>query len=221
MYYLLALLLVFSPCSANEVVTCRDLGMRFDLQMLEEELARVEDAYMPRRPHNSSHWTAIPLRNSTGTHTREGVELINTVKHKKMLPCQDTIFMQELPYIASILDEIRQKFETEVGLVRLSKVPSGKEIPRHRDGNEFDIYDGAIYRLHIPVFTGENVTFELDSNRYHLEAGTLYYTNVAKLHSVQNNGSLDRVHIIIDVHASELLKQHILQSTEILPFTKK
>lgn len=207
-------LLSFSSLIAEDEVICRNLQIQYDLQMLQDELAFVEDAYLPRRA-TGDHWFAIPLRNATGTDTQKGVDLVHTVKKQEMLPCKDSPFLEKLPYIASILDSIREQFGTEVGLVRLSKVPSLREIPRHRDGDMFDIEEGTIYRLHIPVLTGEDVLFEIAGRNYYLEAGNLYFTNVSKIHSVKNRGLIDRVHIVIDVHPTDSLKSYILQSPEL------
>ncbi len=206
--------LLYSIASLSADVICRDLSMQFDAKRLQDEIALVASDYVPR---HGDYWSAIPLRNATGTHLQEGVDLLHTVKNQKMLPCKDSLYLEELPYIASILADLREVFAAEVGLVRLSKVASGKMIPSHYDGNEFDIEKGTIFRLHIPVITGEDVQFEIAGSIYMLEAGKLYYTNVAKTHSVKNNGVFDRVHIIIDMHASKTLYEYILNSAELGP----
>ncbi|MBS0654424.1 MAG: aspartyl/asparaginyl beta-hydroxylase domain-containing protein [Verrucomicrobia bacterium] len=100
--------------------------------------------------------------------------------------------------MASILEEIAALFGTEIGLVRLSKVPSKKIIPPHSDGDVFDFCSENIYRLHIPIVTGEEVVFEIAGSSYQLEAGSLYFTNVSKEHTVINNGPTDRIHLIIE-----------------------
>ncbi len=199
---------------ADEEVLCRGLGLYYDVAKLQEELQLVDGYYMPRQAMRDN-WTAIPLRNATGTKSRDGIELHHTLQKGTMLPCKNSEFLDKLPYIASILDDIANQFETEIGLVRLSKVPSQKTIAPHADGPVFDLHNGNIYRLHIPIITGENVTFEISGKSYHLEEGNLYYTNVAKTHAVYNEGSFDRIHLIIDVHASPTIKSVILSSQEL------
>lgn len=199
---------------AVEPVTCRNLLVSYDSAELQAELRLVEEEYMPRHPSNDN-WTAIPLRNATGTDAREGLEINNSIKNQKMLPCQDTRFLEQLPYISWVLKDIAEKFDTEVGIVRISKVPSHKTILPHKDGNKFDIEKGTIYRLHIPIVTGEDVIFNIDDKKYHLEPGNLYYTNVSKKHGVINNGPIDRVHLVIDVQASDALFNYIIGSPEL------
>jgi hypothetical protein len=210
---------VLSNAIAAEPVICRDMLITYDVAQLEAELTLVEGEYMPR--HNiNDNWLAIPLRNATGTDTQEGLSLSHSVKKAHMLACQNTQFLEKLPYMSFILNDIAQKFDAQVGLVRISKVPSQKKIKRHDDGVRFDIDEGAIYRLHIPIITGEDVFFEVDGRSYHLEPGRLYYTNVSKPHSVTNNGPIDRVHIVIDVQANGALHAHIMQSPEIAPIVQ-
>lgn len=201
---------------AQESVSCRNLLVTYDIVQLEAELRLVEDKYLPRIP-SFDNWVAIPLRNATGTETQEGLELSHSVPNQKMLPCINTPLLEQLPYIASILEDIAQRFEAEVGLVRISKVRCQRKIAPHKDGQIFDIDKGTIYRLHIPIITGENVIFDIENKRYHLEPGNLYFTNVSKTHSVVNNGSFDRVHIIIDVQANSLLHKYIMESPELIP----
>ncbi|MBS0635962.1 MAG: aspartyl/asparaginyl beta-hydroxylase domain-containing protein [Verrucomicrobia bacterium] len=188
--------------------------MSYDVEKLSEELEYVSHAYMPR--HGSfTNWTAIPLRNATGASGQDGIEIHNTIRTKEMLPCMDTHYLELLPYMASILDDIRDRFDTEIGLVRISKVEHGKSIARHQDGPIFDLDRGTVSRLHIPIITGHDVLFEIASKNYNLEAGHLYYTNVSKTHAVFNNGPFDRIHLIIDVHTSQSLRDHIRSYPEI------
>jgi hypothetical protein len=202
-----------TPIVVDDEVICRDLHVHYDIAVLEEELKLVESFYMPRH-RKEDGWTAIPLRNATGTTTRDGIEIDHTIKKSTMLPCQNSEFLKSLPYISSILEDIARRFETEIGLVRISKVAGLKKIGEHKDGLGFDFYKGEVCRLHIPILTGENVIFKVAGNSYHLMAGILYYTNVAKPHAVYNNDLKDRVHLIIDVHSSPSLRTAILSSPE-------
>lgn len=213
----LLVLAVITACHliADEVVTCRNLKIYYDIAKLQEELELVEGYYIPHQSIRDN-WTAIPLRNATGTKTHEGIKLSHTLKHGDMLPCQNSEFLDKLPYITSILEDIAGRFETEVGLVRISRVGSQRKIEPHSDGTVFDL-NGKIYRLHIPIITGEDVIFEIEGKSYHLEPGALYYTNVAKKHAVYNNGSFDRVHLLIDVHASPIIHNAILSAAEAAP----
>jgi hypothetical protein len=201
--------------AAEETVICRNLHITYDIAQLEEELKLVEGYYMPRHV-GFDYWTAIPLRNATGTHKQEGLQLQYTLKQKTMLPCKDTPFLEYLPYTASILEDIATRFNVEIGLTRLSNVPPSKAIKSHRDGHVFDIA-GTVYRLHVPIKTAQDVIFKIGNNTYNLEAGTLYFTNVSLTHSVENNGPFDRIHLVIDVHANDLLQTYIMQSPEVEP----
>jgi hypothetical protein len=215
-YFFFLMLTLFAPCIAEEAVLCRDLDITYDVAKLEEELQYVADLYMPR--FRKEDWTMVPLRNADATSSHKGIELTSTLQKNTMLACSNNELVEQLPYIAWIFEDIAARFNTEVGLVRISKVASHKAIDRHADGRVFDFHKGEVYRLHIPIITGENVVFEVDDNSYHLQPGTLYYTNVSKVHSVKNEGEIDRIHLIIDVHSSPALQEHILASKELDAF---
>ena len=215
MKYIAFLFIVFSMhLASKEQILCRDLGHSYDVLRLQEELKRVEGYYLPRFIKDDN-WDAIPLRNASGSEKRDGIEIGKTIKAGKMLPCKNTIFMYQLPYIQSIIDDIADKYDAKIGLVRISKVPSGRHIFRHKDGVFFDIDSGDIYRMHIPIITDPEVVFEIDEKDFFLEAGRLYYTNVSKQHSVTNASHVDRIHLLIDVHANKMLRSHIVKSKEV------
>jgi hypothetical protein len=77
-------------------------------------------------------------------------------------------------------------------LVRL-KAESG--IAAHRDMN-FSLTHS--HRLHLPLITNDDVLFTVGNETQHLQEGRIYEINNRRVHSVANNGSEDRVHLILD-----------------------
>jgi hypothetical protein len=63
-------------------------------------------------------------------------------------------------------------------------------------------------RIHIPIQTNSEVFFNFFVNNrkysYHLPAdGSAYFLNTAYMHSVENNGNSDRVHLILNLNTAE------------------
>nr|HMS43742.1 aspartyl/asparaginyl beta-hydroxylase domain-containing protein [Pyrinomonadaceae bacterium] len=57
--------------------------------------------------------------------------------------------------------------------------------------------DGEI-RIHIPVLTNPQVEFILDDQKVEMQEGEAWYLNFNLFHTVRNEGTTDRIHLVID-----------------------
>jgi len=124
---------------------------------------------------------------------------------------QDTSLMKKFePYIGHILKMIPAKKER----VRLMKLEAnGGVLERHTDQTDkyLGTQDGDIIRLHIPLFTNDDVLFhswdwEGDEIMAKMEEGELWYLDIRKPHMAVNKGNTPRVHLVIDVVANNNIR---------------
>ncbi len=124
---------------------------------------------------------------------------------------QDTPLMKEFePYIGHILNMLPAKKER----VRLMKLePNGGILDRHTDQTDkyLGTQDGDIIRLHIPIFTNDDVSFsswDWEGNEItaHMGLGELWYLDIRKPHRATNKGKSARVHLVIDVVANNNIR---------------
>lgn len=59
-------------------------------------------------------------------------------------------------------------------------------------------------RVHIPIYTNENSNWIIDGEKYHMNPGWVYLVNTTLPHSVENNGSSDRIHLYGKVWTDEI-----------------
>lgn len=78
----------------------------------------------------------------------------------------------------------------------ISVVMPGRDVFPHKD--QFD--NDWLYRVHVPLVTNEQAVFVVEDIRFHLEVGSAYRVNVAKQHSVENNGTVPRIHFMFDCY---------------------
>ncbi len=124
---------------------------------------------------------------------------------------QDTPLMKEFePYIGHILNMLPAKKE-RVRLMRLE--PNGGELGRHTDQTDkfLGTQDGDIIRLHIPLFTNEDVLFHSWNSEgveevTHMGEGELWYLDIRKPHRAVNEGKTPRIHLVIDVIANNNIR---------------
>lgn len=72
----------------------------------------------------------------------------------------------------------------------------GKSLSSHIDIHWFH---KESKRIHVPVITNEGSFLTFEDRKYHLSVGKVYEINNRIMHAGFNNGSSDRVHVIIDM----------------------
>lgn len=77
----------------------------------------------------------------------------------------------------------------------LVRLKAGGSIAEHRDMN-FSLTHS--HRVHLPIVTNDEVWFSVGSETINMREGQLYEINNRRLHSVENKGDDDRVHLILD-----------------------
>lgn len=80
--------------------------------------------------------------------------------------------------------------------ILFAKLLPHSEIPPHGDVSRLLT---NVHRIHLPLITNEDVDFYVDDVKYNFREGTLYEINNSLTHSVENNSTLDRIHLILDI----------------------
>lgn len=190
----------------NKDLVCIPINFNYDLNKVVNELSQIEHLFLYKLRF-MKNWQGIPLRNGIGSSDADGLELtksLNGPENKRFFKeCTDTDIMKKLTYIPKMLDDLKKYLNTDIGLVRILKIPATNNVARHCDGEIFDLEKGQIYRLHLPIISHPNVKFLINDKNYYMEPGKLYYANVTYPHEIRNNSNIDRVHLVIDVLATD------------------
>jgi hypothetical protein len=91
-----------------------------------------------------------------------------------------------------LIQENHLGYFIRASLVRLK---AGCGIAAHRDMN-FSLTHS--HRVHLPLITNDNVLFTVGNETINMPEGQLFEVNNRRVHSVQNDGANDRVHLILD-----------------------
>jgi Aspartyl/Asparaginyl beta-hydroxylase len=172
-----------------QIIKYLKLPFVFDAGLLQQEVNVLSaPQWLPHYQvkHYEGEWTAIPLRSIAG---KADDIIISPTDNRDY---QDTVFLDNSPYLKKVL----QSFQCTKQAVRLLKLNAGSSIKEHRDA-ELNFESGEI-RLHIPVITHADVEFFLDKERLTLQEGECWYMNFNLLHAVDNNSTINRVHLVID-----------------------
>jgi hypothetical protein len=101
-----------------------------------------------------------------------------------------------------IVSTLEKQFDGVSGLVMYTKLFPKEKIKPHKDPG---FYLSAVHRLHIPIYTNHECMFTIGSDTFHMEEGRLYEISNLLLHSVENNGESERIHLIVDIIPNSVL----------------
>lgn len=112
---------------------------------------------------------------------------------------------QLIQSVNPIIEEVSKYFPNLVKVRgEIVNLYPGKQLTLHQDIYWFHKHSR---RIHIPLCTNDNCRQIFEDREYHLEVGKVYEINNRILHSAYNQGSEDRVHIILDLMTNEKIKE--------------
>lgn len=191
---------------AEETVALR-LPFDFDVQGLQTDLASLnEDEWIWHfnKSFYEGEWSGISLRSTSGDARQIYPDPVKT-------EYLDTPVLERTPYFKQVLGT----FECKLLAARLLRLRAGSRILEHRDYN-LSIEDGEM-RIHIPVRTNPQLVFMLGGERLTLREGTCWYLNVNHPHSVDNAGSVDRIHLVFDCVVNDWVRELVARSERVTP----
>ncbi len=160
------------------------LPYQFDTERLKKEVAQFSEDEWQKHPQGYSGNSAIRLVSHDGGE--------NDDVHGAMLP---TLNLERCPYIQQIL----AFFGVVVSRSRLMRLAPGGKVPAHSDTN-YHWFNRI--RIHIPIITTEDVLFHCDDETVHMKAGDSWLFDNWRVHGVENNSNIHRVHLVIDTVGS-------------------
>lgn len=122
---------------------------------------------------------------------------------------QPTRHLLQSPY----LHQVVASFEEVIARSRLMRLAPRAEVPLHVD---FNYHWYSRVRIHIPIVTNPDVTFHCGKESIHMAAGECWLFDSWRRHQVVNNGTADRIHLVIDLAGSSRFWQFVrgVQSAE-------
>jgi hypothetical protein len=85
---------------------------------------------------------------------------------------------------------------SKLGRIIAAKLHPGSAIKLHKDEGD---YVKAHDRFHLVITTNSDVKFTCEAEEIHMNAGEIWWFDNKKEHSVVNNGSTERIHVVVDM----------------------
>ena len=173
------------------------LSIHVPLLPMQNEVRALSTTWQPHfnSKHYEGSWTVLSLRSPSG----KAEQIIPDTRGNEKF--QDTPLIRYCPTIKTLLDELH----CPIMAARLMNLRAGSVIKEHRDHDL--AFEKGEARLHFPLFTNPQVLFYINSERVVMNEGECWYVNVNLPHKVANQGSNDRVHLVVDCQVNDWLKQ--------------
>ena len=109
-----------------------------------------------------------------------------------------TMIPEAIPYIFGLMSKLRGE---RLGTALLVKLAPGRCILPHADMEGMEKYYN---RFHLVLQTNPLVSFHAGNEEVHMAQGDIWWFDHTAIHSVYNNGTTDRVHLIVDIKVRNL-----------------
>lgn len=108
------------------------------------------------------------------------------------------------PYLrqSSYLMEVMAALDCVWGRSRLMGLGPGGAVPEHIDIN---YYWRTHVRVHVPIITNPDVDFTCGGETVHMEPGDCWVIDTFQSHQVENRGTEQRIHLVLDTVGGERL----------------
>jgi hypothetical protein len=174
------------------------LPFYFDLPKMQQEVIELGNTNWKMHfqvKHYNGEWSAIPLRSIGGDANNNFISPVEGAAQYS-----NTIFLEKCNY----LNEVLQHFKCPLLSVRLLKLTAGTQVHTHKDAGL--CYEDGLARIHVPIFTNNQIDFIVDNEQLTLLEGECWYMNFNLPHSVHNKSTEDRIHLVIDAEVNQWMK---------------
>ena len=211
-----------------DTATLEELSITFAPLPILQDILKELDTYMTKGDW-ANHYSSYNVRNSWSAISLKGYSedpsfIVKPAEmSKKWKQDNASLLKSEVVETSAFLEfpsvhKLLNKLGCETQRVRFMRVRAEDGgLSRHADitDKEAGPTVGKIARLHIPIQTNPECLFkawDLDGTpkSEHLPSGSLWYLDTRKPHAVSNkNGSLDRIHLVIDAVVNSDLEDWI------------
>ncbi len=169
----------------------------FEAPALQEELARIGPEHWQSHFNTDYHdggWSGLALISGNGDAARL------YAAPDELHAGRDTALLAQCPAMRSVLAQLPFTIQS----ARLLKLAPGSHIREHSDPG-IGLDEGSI-RLHVPIVSAPGVEFYLDGVRVPMAEGECWYLDFGLPHRVQNGGTRERVHLVVDCTPDDRLR---------------
>lgn len=185
------------------------LNIPVDIKSIQKEVtilqAELWKPHLNKRDYEGG-WDVLSLR-SPGGGLNTLAEALNNERYA------NTPLLEQCPSVRLLLESL----QCEKLSARFLNLHAGAVIKEHTDKELY--FEKGEARLHFPVITNPFVEFYLDNERLLMQEGECWYINANLPHRLANNGSNNRIHLVVDCIVNDWLQgvfRNCIAKTELM-----
>jgi hypothetical protein len=178
--------------------------LQFDPNRLATEYRRLEGYPWIRHPSSMLHdnaWFALPLFAVNGA-------------MEKMIAKQGEFRPTPVLLETQAFKQVIDFFQCPLKRVRLLLLKAGASIREHTDEPFYG--DQETVNLHIPILTNPGVHFVVGGRQFHMQPGECWCIDTLQPHSVSNQGSADRIHLVMHCVVNPFITELLANASLVL-----
>lgn len=127
----------------------------------------------------------------------QALQLVHFEDHRYKEPDYRDLYSEFRDELRPVVDYVANYYQDNGFIVRLilAKLAGGGRIPRHTDAG-YSLLN--CHRVHLPITTTDDVVFHVGGDEIRMQVGELWEINNGTVHGVENRGTEDRIHLILD-----------------------
>ena len=160
----------------------------FDVEAIRNKIERFSDA----------KWLESERERRFDVHRdTQALLLIHFEDFEYTKPDYRELYVELQNELKPAVDYIAKYYQNNGFVVRLllARLLAGGKIPKHTDAG-YSLLN--CHRVHIPIITNDKVVFTVGGEEKNMQVGELWEINNGLVHTVENQGDEDRIHLIID-----------------------
>jgi tetratricopeptide (TPR) repeat protein len=164
------------------------LNEHFDVKTIREKVAQLP----------AEKWLESERERLFDVHRdTQALLMVHFEDHKYRKPEYRELYFELQDAVAPVVDYVSNYYRNNGFVVRLilAKLAAGGKIPKHTDAG-YSLLN--CHRIHLPIVTNENVAFHVGGEEINMQVGELWEINNGTVHGVENRGTEDRIHLIVD-----------------------
>lgn len=160
----------------------------FDVAPLREKVQKISD----------DQWSESDRKERFYVHRdTQSVALTQFVAHADESPATQPLYAEFEEQVRPVVEHIANYYHDNGFVLRilLAKLRAGGKIDEHVDSGYSLL---TVHRIHIPIITNDDTVFHVGGATTQMRAGEFWEIDNSRTHAVENNGTEDRIHMIVD-----------------------
>lgn len=146
-------------------------------------------------------WLLYDYRKAMGFNECQSILLRHSSEYSSDTIRNMPLFGKYAEELTAVVEHLKQYYSFNEYVAFIAKLEPNGKIRLHKDSGEF-LED--IHRIHIPLQTAADCFYLVEDAKVNMEVGKMYEIDNTRVHGVENNSSVPRIHLVVNLYPTSL-----------------